>query len=114
PFHVEDTAHLAILQFAKFRLWKDLDDNWEALLESPLARHLAYTPTEPFADPVAPPEGDVDLDELAALCPIPADSSQLRAISEAVRGRTFVIEGPPGTGKSQTITNLLARNLAEG
>src|SRR5690606_1246735 len=27
PFHVEDTAHLAILQFAKFRLWKDLDDN---------------------------------------------------------------------------------------
>ena len=26
PFHVDETADLAILQFAKFRLWKDLDD----------------------------------------------------------------------------------------
>src|SRR5690606_2746033 len=40
PFHVEETAHLAILQFAKFRLWKDLDENWPTLLQSPLARHL--------------------------------------------------------------------------
>lgn len=44
PFHVEDTAHLAILQFAKFRLWKDLSEGWETLLESPLAAHLAHTP----------------------------------------------------------------------
>jgi predicted ATP-dependent serine protease len=25
-----------------------------------------------------------------------------------------VLEGPPGTGKSQTITNLIAHNLAKG
>ena len=46
--------------------------------------------------------------------PAPADASQLRAIAEAGAGRTFVLEGPPGTGKSQTITNLLTRAVAEG
>lgn len=114
PFHVEETAHLAILQFAKFRLWKDLDENWPTLLQSPLARHLCDTPTEHFADPAREGGSPLDLDELAALCPIPADASQLTAIAEALAGRTFVLEGPPGTGKSQTITNLLARALADG
>ena len=37
-----------------------------------------------------------------------ADSSQHSAIIDAVKGRDFVIEGPPGTGKSQTIANLIA------
>ncbi|MGQ0845288.1 MAG: DUF3320 domain-containing protein [Sporichthyaceae bacterium] len=112
-FRVEPTADLAILAFAKFRLWKDLDEHWPALLANPLVRHLVETPTLPFADPAAEP-ANVDLDELDAACPIPADASQLAAIAEAVAGRTFVLEGPPGTGKSQTITNLLVRAVAEG
>src|SRR5690606_39479249 len=33
---------------------------------------------------------------------------------QAERGQSFVLEGPPGTGKSQTITNLLARAIAAG
>ncbi|MEJ5943677.1 DUF3320 domain-containing protein [Pseudokineococcus basanitobsidens] len=113
PFRVEPTADLAILQFAKFRLWKDLDENWEALTGNALVRHLVSTPTEPFTDPIPHP-GEVDLDELAARCPVPADSSQLAAVGDAVAGRTFVLEGPPGTGKSQTITNLLTRAVADG
>lgn len=112
PYRVEPTADLAILQFAKFRLWKDIDESWQTLLENPLAAHLAHTPTEPYGNE-DPPAG-VDLDELAARCPVPADASQLAAISDAVAGRTFVLEGPPGTGKSQTITNLLTRAIAEG
>ncbi|WP_299038531.1 DUF3320 domain-containing protein [uncultured Pseudokineococcus sp.] len=113
PFRVEPTADLSILQFAKFRLWKDLDENWEALTGNALVQHLVSTPTEPFTDP-APDPGEVDLDELAARCPVPADSSQLTAVADAVAGRTFVLEGPPGTGKSQTITNLLTRAVADG
>ena len=34
-FHVDETADLAILQFAKFRLWKDLDESWEQLAAVP-------------------------------------------------------------------------------
>jgi hypothetical protein len=113
PFRVEESADLSILQFAKFRLWKDLDENWEALSANSLVSHLINSPLEPFSDPVADAP-NVDLDELGASVPVPADSSQLEAVAEAVGGRTFVLEGPPGTGKSQTITNLLARSLADG
>src|SRR5262249_45838309 len=45
---------------------------------------------------------------------IDADSSQLRAIAAVARGHDLVLEGPPGTGKSQTITNLIAQALADG
>ncbi|MFJ7086424.1 AAA domain-containing protein [Streptomyces griseus] len=43
-----------------------------------------------------------------------ADASQQRAISAALAGSHLVIEGPPGTGKSQTIANLIAALSAEG
>ena len=90
PFRVEPTVDLSILQFAKFRLWKDLDEHWEELSQNPLVSHLIHTPTEPFPESV---KGDTeqDLDELAARVPIAADSSQLRAIAEAVAGKTFEI-----------------------
>ncbi|WP_241976376.1 DUF3320 domain-containing protein [Cryobacterium algoricola] len=137
PFRVEETVELSILQFVKFRLWKDLDENWEALSQNSLVAHLINTPLDAYADPVAaagaggggawslaqpaesptaPASGvpSVDLDALGGSVPVPADSSQLEAVAEATAGRTFVLEGPPGTGKSQTITNLLARALADG
>lgn len=113
PFTVDDTADLSILQFGKYRLWKDLDENWETFAENPLVHHLIHTPTAAFADPVPAP-ADIDLDELSNSVPVPADSSQLQAVAEAGAGRTFVLEGPPGTGKSQTITNLLAHALVNG
>ncbi|WP_276759737.1 DUF3320 domain-containing protein [Mycolicibacter arupensis] len=113
PFRVEETVVLSILQFAKFPLWKDLDESWAALADNSLVRHLIDTPLAAYTDPVPAAVG-VDLNELRPNMPVPADSSQLQAIAEAVAGRTFVLEGPPGTGKSQTITNLLAHAMASG
>lgn len=44
-----------------------------------------------------------------------ADSSQHSALVDVLSlKKNLVIEGPPGTGKSQTITNLIAACLAEG
>ena len=103
PYRVEATADLAILQFAKFRLWKDLDEHWADFAENPLVGHLVHEPTEAFEDPARDTGGFADLDELGASCPPPADAWQLRAIARPTAGRTFVLEGPPGTGKSQTI-----------
>jgi very-short-patch-repair endonuclease len=43
-----------------------------------------------------------------------ADSSQHSALIDAIDGKNLVIEGPPGTGKSQTITNIIAAAMAKG
>ena len=43
-----------------------------------------------------------------------ADSTQQQAIGLALKGRNGVISGPPGTGKSQTIANLIAECAARG
>lgn len=45
---------------------------------------------------------------------LPADASQLRAIEAGRSGANLVIHGPPGTGKSQTIANIIATFLGEG
>src|ERR1019366_136450 len=43
-----------------------------------------------------------------------ADSSQQAAISRALAGAHVLIDGPPGTGKSQTIANIIAGMAALG
>ncbi|GEO95183.1 DUF3320 domain-containing protein [Kocuria turfanensis] len=113
PFTVEPDVRLAMLQFSTLEMWRDLSENWESFLENPLVGHLVRTPTAPFDDPVEAPETD-ELDESRRYLPVPTDGSQLRAVTWATAGRTFVLEGPPGTGKSQTITNMIADSLAAG
>ncbi|MDO5700259.1 MAG: DUF4011 domain-containing protein [Bowdeniella nasicola] len=120
-YSVDPTVHLGILDFAKFRMWRDLDESWRELQRNSLVNHLVHHPTEEFTDS---PEADdaeepanrtpVDLDSLALEMPLPSDASQLEAVAAAVDGRTFVLEGPPGTGKSQTIANLLAHAMRRG
>ena len=42
------------------------------------------------------------------------DSSQHSALVDALKGKNMIIEGPPGTGKSQTITNIICAAMAQG
>lgn len=57
-----------------------------------------------------------EIDDIHAKYPLiyDADSSQHSALIDAVDGKNLVIEGPPGTGKSQTITNLIAAAMVQG
>lgn len=112
-WRIDHSVHLGILQFAKFRLWKDLDDNWSELIQNPLVNHLVHSNNEPFVDPAADAQVG-DPEDLMVGLPIPADAAQLNAVNQALAGKTFVLEGPPGTGKSQAITNILARSISEG
>lgn len=112
-FRVEPDVRLGLLAFGTYRLWKDLEENWRSIVANPLVGHLVESPAEPFEDPAGPAE-ERDLDRLVAQLPTTADSSQAAVIAEAVAGRTIVVEGPPGTGKSQTITNLIVQAMVEG
>ena len=61
-----------------------------------------------------PRQLDRDYKPSDLLVSLPADSSQMAAIATADRGKDFVIIGPPGTGKSQTISNLIGHLLGKG
>ncbi|MCY4614997.1 MAG: AAA domain-containing protein, partial [Chloroflexi bacterium] len=93
-------------------------------VQSELTRQLAGDAQEEErtgVPPVTPPLEDLAggrLDDLLDVrdqhAVLPADYSQLRAIQQARSGANLVIHGPPGTGKSQTIANLVATLLADG
>ncbi|WP_328415751.1 DUF4011 domain-containing protein [Micromonospora sp. NBC_00389] len=114
-YRIDETASLRLLQFSTFQMWRDLTDHWPRFMENPVVRHLVESSGATFDDP-ARPEHDVDVavDEADLHLPIPADGSQMQAIVRAERGHSFVLEGPPGTGKSQTITNMIARAVSAG
>jgi hypothetical protein len=112
---VEATAAIGVFPFQKVRLWKDLNDHWEDFLENPVVKHLVEVGTGSFLDPADPDDlGVPTFFDTTLLNPQPADGAQTRAIVRALAGQSFVLEGPPGTGKSQTITNLLANALSRG
>lgn len=113
PYTVEPHCRLALLQFATLEMWRDVTENWRQLMERPVVRHLVETPLDSFVDVVPAPSVDA-VDEATACLPVPVDGEQLKAIRWATSGRTFILEGPPGTGKSQTITNMIADCLAAG
>lgn len=107
---------LGRFSFSKFLMWKDLTTRLDDLAKSPIVAHLvkgggAFDDGIPA---VEPSQVDGISDEAQPLCPLAADSSQLSAVLAAQRGRNFVLHGPPGTGKSQTITNLIASCMAAG
>lgn len=119
-FEVREDVVLGIFSFSKYLMWKDLVDRADQLKENSVVRHLIERGTERFSGGEGLPEmawpetldRDVDLSGLYA--PLPADSSQLAAVVASGQGHNFVLDGPPGTGKSQTIANMIAHNLALG
>ena len=114
-WEVEDVACIGFFSFTKYLMWLDLK-NRDELLQSAVLRHLVEAPGAALPQDVpefARDELD-DVDPAEVFCPKDADSSQLSAVMAGSAGRSFVLEGPPGTGKSQTITNLIAQSLANG
>ena len=107
---------LSTFSFAKYLMWKDLVDRTGQLKQNPVVRHLIETPRDPYPSDIRFPDPktlDQNHDPQETFCPLPADSSQLCAVMAAAKGKDFVLIGPPGTGKSQTIANLIAQCLAE-
>ena len=107
---------LSLLSFGKLLMYRDLDKKvWPGVTKHELVKELfegRKSETISHAE-----EYSIDAPELTHDLPpliVDADSSQHSALIDAMRGRNLVIEGPPGTGKSQTITNLIASAVGSG
>ena len=116
-WEVREEAHLGLFSFTKYLMWKDLQDRTDQLRANRVVRHLIDNPGQPFVRDGEAGEFE-RLDQLYKpqdiLAPLLSDSSQLKAICAVDTGRDLVLEGPPGTGKSQTIANIIAHSLGKG
>lgn len=112
-WNIEEYAFIGLFSFSQFVMWNDLRNRSEEIsqnkmVSSLMAGSLTYVPEDISITPENI-DSDLDLENMAV--PMSADSSQLAAIAAAGSGQSFVLHGPPGTGKSQTITNMIANAL---
>ncbi|NDV78321.1 DUF3320 domain-containing protein [Dysgonomonas sp. 511] len=113
---VEEQAILGIFSFNKFIMWNDIHNNSHKLAKNPIVSSLMNGKIEWEVDDQMADASDLEkqLSLTELMLPISADSSQFEAIYEAVNDKSFILHGPPGTGKSQTITNIIANALYKG
>ena len=114
------TKHISLgfFSFTKFVMYNDLNpESWEEnvdLTKQELIQAI-FDPKKNIHEESFN-ENDVDKELLYKdmYQVLDADSSQIAVIEDVKAGRNLVVEGPPGTGKSQTIVNIIAELLASG
>ena len=113
-FEIADRMVIGTFTYAKLPMVRDLQAAGELLADSDVVAAIAGDVEAQEllgADEVAEPVADAPEEDYSVL---DADSSQRSAINAVLSGRSLVIHGPPGTGKSQTIANLIAALVARG
>lgn len=109
-------AIIGNFSFSKFIMWNDIHNNSDELCQGKVVSSLVSGMIDESLCEDIPEEtnldekfkaGDIEL-------PISADSSQIEAINASLEGKSFILHGPPGTGKSQTITNIIANAIYQG
>jgi len=113
-FQIAPRLVVGTFSYAKLPMVADLAAQLETLANHDVVAALAGDPGALRAVRTTVPEFPADADPAREHLVLDADSSQ-QAVIDAVRcGANLVIKGPPGTGKSQTIANLIACLASEG
>lgn len=114
-----DDIVLGFFSFAKFLMYRDLDPaTWPIdgrITDQPTIRALladGFGTREPLLSEDAAIDRHIAPQDMLHI--VDSDSSQTLAVHEVRRGRSLVVLGPPGTGKSQTIANFIAAAIADG
>ena len=112
-WEVFDDVYLAAFSFARYQMWNDLRENVGEFSKNRIIDALLNN-TILIGDGADSTVKEDDATPEMTLTPLPADATQWEAIALSQTGKSFVLHGPPGTGKSQTITNIIANALNEG
>lgn len=112
---IENMTFVGLFSFGQFVMWNDIHNRSGELeknkiVSSLIEGGLTWQPE----DSSLSGGDDIEVALADMAIPVSADSSQMAAIAAAANGQSFVLHGPPGTGKSQTITNMIANALYQG
>lgn len=112
---LKETVSLGLFSFSKFILWRDLKDNLTEFSKNKLVGSLMEGKLSGGFEPIELAEDFIDdvPGSEQIIYPVSSDASQSLAVLASAQGRSFVLHGPPGTGKSQTITNIIANALMQ-
>ncbi|WP_354216046.1 DUF4011 domain-containing protein [Arthrobacter sp. UYCo732] len=116
---VDDRVVMSIFSFHKEAMYRDLEQNEAKIVANGMIQLMALGPDAPNSsdfsfDPVADEDLDSHLAPEKLHSILDADGSQRKCVLAAREGRSFIMDGPPGTGKSQTIANIIAELMATG
>ena len=110
---VYEDIYLAQFTFARYAMWADVKTNISEYRKNPLIASLLSNTNKLSSNKLSGANED-NGDPCEIITPLPCDSTQYAAVAESAKGTTFVLHGPPGTGKSQTITNIIANAVYSG
>ena len=111
-----EESMLGLFSFSKFVMWNDIHSNADKLKENEIIQSLMENRLvgNDSCHEMDIHQVDNEVSPKDYALPVSADSSQMEAVLQAGNGKSFILHGPPGTGKSQTITNIIANALYQG
>jgi len=96
---------VSVYKHEDFCMYYDIKRNFDKLVNNPLAKLIFEKNDKAF------PEVNRNISSSVIL---PCDVPQEEMISKAVNGANFIIQGPPGSGKTHTIDNMIAALIGAG
>lgn len=113
-WNVQEECLIGIFSFSKFVMWNDIHSYGEQMRQNPIVDALVESDIIQADNTTDETKLDETVKPSDMCTPLPFDSSQLSAIMATSKGESFILHGPPGTGKSQTITNMITNALYHG
>ncbi|MBG0731035.1 DUF4011 domain-containing protein [Mycoplasma sp. 'Moose RK'] len=112
-WEIIDSIQLSAFDYSKIEIYTDLVENENKIIANEFYQTISdLSKSTKFDVAIDQKKYENNLDPENYFHILEADSTQETAIQAAIKGENFILDGPPGTGKSQTITNIINEFLA--